>query len=455
MRIVFVSHFFPPTRNAGTENYTLGLASALQARGHEVQVVCAEDWESGPAYWNGVTVDVHDGIVVNRVHLNWSKASNPDRVLYDSRRVETWFQDYLSTVKPDVVHVTSAATLGVGILRAVDSAGIRLVLTLMDFWFLCPKTVLLTGEGCVCDGRTTAWTCQQCLLTSSGLGNRLNGLMRESLQQRFWTLAGRSTLTARTRGVRGLALDMNERKTLVADILNAPDTILSHSKFVQHMFAQAGVDQPIRHLQNGHDLDWLDRYHGKTPSSVLRIGYMGQINAMKGVHVLVEAFQKAGLDGRARLDIWGDTAHSLDYTRLLQSLIADDEHINLCGRFDRARLDEVLATIDVLVVPSLWYENAPLVIYESFAAETPVIATDLGGMAEAVTHEVDGLLFERGNSTELASLLQRVAAEPGLIERLRRGIQPVRTVDDEVCDLEALYLSLIPDAHEGLLASVY
>ncbi len=113
-----------------------------------------------------------------------------------------------------------------------------------------------------------------------------------------------------------------------------------------------------------------------------------------------------------------------------------------------------MAEIDILVVPSLWYENAPLVIYEAFASNTPVIATALGGMAEAVTHEVNGLLFDRGNVPELANMLQRVVAEPGLVERLRSGIRPVRTIGDEVCDLEALYLSLIPPERETSLANV-
>ncbi len=333
MRIIFVTLFFPPNRTAGTENYTHGLASTLQARGHDVSVVCAEDWESGSMYWNGVTQGIYDGVPVSRIHLNWTKADNPNRILYDSPDVERWFSDYLAETNPGVVHVTSAATLGIGTLRAVRRAGIPLLLTLMDFWFLCPKTVLLADKQRLCNGQTTAWECQQCLLSGSGMFRQSHSLLSNGTQMRFWRNAGNSSSLARVRGFRGMALNMDERKALMVEMLNAPDVILSHSKFVQHMFAQAGLGGPIKHVPNGHDLSWLEQYHGRATSGMLRIGYMGQVTEIKGVHVLVEAFQDASLAGKARLDIWGDLTHSPDYVRRLRTIVADDRDISLRGRF--------------------------------------------------------------------------------------------------------------------------
>jgi glycosyltransferase involved in cell wall biosynthesis len=94
------------------------------------------------------------------------------------------------------------------------------------------------------------------------------------------------------------------------------------------------------------------------------------------------------------------------------------------------------------VVPSLWYDF-PLIIHEAFATKTPVIATNLGGMAEAVTHGVDGLLFERGDAADLAGQINRVLEEPGLLEHLREGIPPVKTIAEEVNELESIYRELI------------
>ena len=99
----------------------------------------------------------------------------------------------------------------------------------------------------------------------------------------------------------------------------------------------------------------------------------------------------------------------------------------------------MLSALDVVVVPSLCYENSPLVIHEAFAAGIPVIATDLGGMRELVQHEVNGLLFERANVQNLAHQLQRITQEAHLLTELRRGIPQVKSVDHEADELVSVY----------------
>lgn len=114
----------------------------------------------------------------------------------------------------------------------------------------------------------------------------------------------------------------------------------------------------------------------------------------------------------------------------------------MMGRFEQDRIGEVLAGIDVLIVPSIWYENSPLVIKEAFAIRTPVIASNIGGMAELVTHNVDGLLFKQADSADLARQMRRVVEHPELLESLRNGIRPVKSIDKEVHELEAIYREL-------------
>jgi glycosyltransferase involved in cell wall biosynthesis len=386
-----------------------------------------------------VTEDVYQGVPVHRVQLNWTKANDPNKVLYDSQPAEEWFDTLLNNSKPDVIHVTSAYTLGVGVLRAARRAGIPLVLTLMDFWFACPRTVLMRGDGELCNGLTTPWECQQCLLSSSGSFNRVQRALPHGLQPRLWRKIGQTPRIARLRSLRGMALNMEDRKVTMKAGLALPDVVLSHSRFVQRTVSAAGLSDRIVHLTNGHEMTWTSQYSGKSDSPTLRFGYMGQIKATKGVHTLVDAFQHSGLQGRARLDIWGDTAKDEEYTQRLRQLIAGSPMIALRGRFQRDHLAGVMSDVDVLVVPSLWYENAPLVIQEAFASGTPVVATNLGGMAEAITPEVNGLLFERGNVEDLARQLRRIVHEPGLLQMLRAGIPPVKTVEQEVIELEMIY----------------
>jgi glycosyltransferase involved in cell wall biosynthesis len=109
----------------------------------------------------------------------------------------------------------------------------------------------------------------------------------------------------------------------------------------------------------------------------------------------------------------------------------------------REEISQVYRDLHVVVVPSLWPENCPNVIIEAFAHGVPVVATNVGGIPELVRHESNGLLFERGDAEGLASQLRRLLTEPGLLRRLSSGIESVKSVDQEVDEIEALYYSAI------------
>ncbi|MDJ0753652.1 MAG: glycosyltransferase family 4 protein [Ardenticatenaceae bacterium] len=438
MNILFVTLFFPPHRSAGTENYTLGIGKALNHHGHDVTVVCAGDWETGTSYFNGVTREQIDGLQIFRLNLNWTKASDPNKVLYYAPAIEEWFDNFLIDIQPDVIHVTSAITLGAGIIFAGRRAGIPVVLTLTDFWFLCPRIQLLKGDGELCDGLTSAAECRACLATDSRIMQQVNRYLPAGMSRHLWsTLASRSSVS-KQRGLRGNLLNISERRKILAAGLAAADRILAPSRFVRDKFNTL-TEQRVDLLRHGHDLSWRPADGSKTPARKIRFGYIGQIKAIKGVHLLVEAFHQLPSYHTAQLDIWGSLTLDRPYVQHLRQLVNDSASIKLHGRFSREKLAEVLANIDVLIVPSLWYENAPLTIQEAFAVKTPVIATDLGGMAEAVTHEVNGLLFERGNVVDLKGQMQRLMGEDGLIEKLTGGIPEVKTVAEEVRELEMIY----------------
>ncbi len=443
MQVLFVSHFLPPVRNAGTENYTLALARALAKRGHAVTAACAEGWDEGPAHWNGATLGDLDGIPVHRLHLNWARADNPNRALYDNPAVERWFDELFSQYKPDIVHVTSLLTLGLGVLRSAHRAEIPLVVTLMDFWFLCPGIQLLRSDMSLCDGRTDPWDCQACLTNRSRPFQLITRILPGPAAPRFWDMASRVPFVTRRRGFRGMLLDVAERKRLVPGHLRLADRVLAHSEAVVRMFARNGFDN-VRLLRHGNDLEWRRGYQRTPAGEQVRFGYIGQLDHIKGVHLLIEAFRALNSRSRRSLDIWGDLTRSPEHVSRLRALARDDETISFRGRYERASLGNVLGEIDVLVVPSLWYENSPLVIQEAYAAGIPVIATDLGGMREAVTQGASGLLFERGNARDLAAQMQRVLDEPLLLSALREGIPEVRTSDEEVAEIEALYQELTP-----------
>jgi glycosyltransferase involved in cell wall biosynthesis len=176
----------------------------------------------------------------------------------------------------------------------------------------------------------------------------------------------------------------------------------------------------------------------------LRIGYIGQIAPHKGVHVLLMAVrQLENADGRWELRIYGDTTRFPRYAEHLRRIAGEHPRIRFEGQVENRHIPAILANLDVLVVPSLWYENAPLTILEAHAAGVPVVASDLGGMAELVRHEEDGLRFRPGDDRDLARQIRRLLDEPDLVARLRQGIGRARLVSDEVAELLTVYQQIL------------
>ena len=115
------------------------------------------------------------------------------------------------------------------------------------------------------------------------------------------------------------------------------------------------------------------------------------------------------------------------------------------GRYQPGEIGRLMEKLDWVVIPSIWWENSPLVIQEAFMHGRPVICSDSGGMAEKVIDGVNGLHFRTGDAQSLADTIRRATTTPGLWEKLRAGIAPVYRIEDSAKKLEALYDRLIDE----------
>jgi glycosyltransferase involved in cell wall biosynthesis len=145
------------------------------------------------------------------------------------------------------------------------------------------------------------------------------------------------------------------------------------------------------------------------------------------------------------LTIAGDERSFPDYCAELRRQ-ATHPGIRYAGRLEREEVWQALAKADAIVVPSLWYETASLIVQEAFATGTPVIAADHGALAERVRHEVDGLLVPPGDVGALRRALRRMMEQDGLVERLAGGIQPVVTIAEHARNVERVYRDVVADA---------
>jgi len=424
MKILIGVHHFPPRYTGGAELRAYRTAAWLQAHGHDVHVVCVEAIDAG----GDLTFedDTYDGLRVRRLYFNLKVAPDPFRWQYDNPWIGAHLRGYLAQLAPDLFHLISGYLLSGSALRAAQDLRLPTVLTLTDFWFLCPRLNLLRSDGSLCRPPFEPATCARCL-GEQQRRYRLPGRVAPALMRLFW------------RGRRSRAAQIAARMTFLHATLGRVNAIISPSRFLRGLFIEDGLaPERIIFSRQGRDFDLTPELLHKSASPRLRVGYLGQIAPHKGVHLLFEALRYlpgADLEVRA----YGDPAPFPRYTRRLRRLAGRDPRLHLAGVYERTAVSRVLQGLDVIVVPSLWYENSPNTILEAFAHRTPVIVSDLGGMAELVTDDVNGLRFAPGDAPALAARLRRLLTEPALLPRLRAGIAPVKTVAQEMTELEEIY----------------
>ena len=411
MRILVCLHDYLPLHKGGSEVHAHQTAAELVRRGHDVTSLFTERDLSAEV--GSLRRGEMDGVkTIEAVH---QREYADVRETWEERGSLELFRQLMAELSPEVVHFHHLAIWGSGCLRVAKEAGARVVVTLHDYHLLCDVATLLRPDGSLCDDAASG-DCTACLRRHPALPERWDGKDAEEI----WPRAVRERL------------DVHRRDLACADEIIAP------SHFLLERFAEAGFLEPARcTVAKAGYPGPVREPRRRDPARPLRAGYVGGIYPSKGVHVLMDAMARLG-DAPVELDVHGHLDWFPDYVEDLRRR-ADGAAVRFHGPFDPPRLDEILATLDCLVVPSIWYENMPITVHEAFRNGIPVVATDLGGMAECVPHDVAGLTFPRADDRALAEALRRLAEEPGLYDRLAAGRPHVPGLGEIVDGLEALY----------------
>jgi glycosyltransferase involved in cell wall biosynthesis len=259
----------------------------------------------------------------------------------------------------------------------------------------------------------------------------------------LWPGIHRTSMTNKT------LVAVQRRQTILHEALNSVHTVISPSQYLIDKFTEYGFDtsrflyvrQGLADYPNGQPI-WQPATDGH-----LRVGYMGQIKEHKGVDLLVDAvLAMRDVGEKITLDLWGNDSEAPVYAKALQTRSTRDQHIRWNGPYTGSKMWDILAKLDVVVVPSRWHENSPNVILEAYKMGVPVVATNLGGMAELVGHEKDGLVFTINDANDLRHQLERLIHEPGLIDSLRANVPFVKSIDDEMREITEQYELLLKPA---------
>ncbi len=447
MRIALVVHTFFPNWHAGTEVYARSLARKAIERGHEVFVLCYEPPEANDLF-DGIRAwdTMFEGLPVHRISF-YKRYEFFHLKEYFNREVEDHIYEYFSHLLPDVVHVVHAMHLSTASIWAAKKLNLPVISTATDFWYVCPTFQLVKWDESLCRGPHPL-TCLACITAGP------SSAWIRRVATRPWLARVLSPVLVSLGRLLFFRADwlanlvwLSQRPGWMRKTLSQIDVLLAPTANTTRLLTINGI-APVEMRTSGFG---LETHTTPIPSRdredlPLRVGYIGTFRHTKGLHVLLKAMRRLPSE-KVRLQVYGRVGHFPEYDTVVQNLAAGLDNVSFQGTFPNEELPQVFAGLDVLVMPSLWYENSPLVVLSSFSLKTPVIASNVGSLADLVEHGKNGLLFEMGNADDLASQLRRLIEEPSLLNRLRAGISEVRTIDQNAEELLDIYSRLVRGSH--------
>jgi glycosyltransferase involved in cell wall biosynthesis len=453
VNLLHAIHDFLPRHLAGSEIYAFNLCRELGHR-HEVRVLCAEydaGRPQGSIVWRS-----HEGVPVVEVVNNWHVKTFADG--YRSRALGSRLEQVLDDVRPDVLHIHNLLNLTMALPELARARGIPSVATLHDFTLVCPsggQRVHLAEEH-LCD-EIDVHRCSRCFVQSPFYSQMVAGIKSAPTSPNGARSASRMSLAGLVNRLQGGGVsrlrpsprDIERRLRAVARVYDSVDLFVAPSHALAEEYIRLGL--PAGKLQvSDYGFAPLRRppQRPTVPTDgPLRIGFVGTLVWHKGVHVLVDAARRLE-PGRFEILLFGDPEVFPSYVASLRSM-AEGLPVRFMGRFEQSVTSDVYEAMDVLVVPSIWLENSPLVIHEAFMAGVPVVGARRGGIPGLVIDGHNGLTYNAFSPDALAAALNRLIADRDLVRELGSHAPPVKTIEEEAREWEAIYTRVVQRSRVG------
>lgn len=445
MKILYTTHQFLPDYSAGTEILTYSTAKEISRRGHEVSIFTGYRVKGTVEASRSFDRYEYDGMSVDRFfHSNTSPVlpRNPMEAEYNNLFYADFFRRRIQELKPDLVHFYHLQRLSASAIDVCWEMGIPTVFTATDFWLICPTNQLLLPDH------------SRCLGPDDGVVNCVRHLAAISQGKRMRSMLDRFPnwlMAILIRWIKGTAFwpeksfvplvrALTARPAFMEKRMNRLDLVLVSTRFMGEMLHRYGLESKrIRHVPFGIDHTQITSISIKGAEKRLRIGFIGTLYHHKGAHVLLEAVRSLPSEMPLKVKIYGELEQFPEYVRTLRSVAGNDHRIEFCGTFPNQTIGVILYDLDVLIVPSLWYENNPLVLSFAQAARVPVVATDSEGMNEVIADGENGFLFEKGDVKGLADIIRMLCIDRSVVKHLSDHARRPMSVSSYVDELERIY----------------
>ncbi len=347
-------------------------------------------------------------------------------------------EEVVSEFKPDILHIFSFEQWDTAIIAIAKRMNIKIVVTPLDYHILCARTTLVRADGRLCTGVTTFEECRDCLL-----GGR-TGLYTFIKQVAYRIPASAlipSRIAAESKATKSRVLTAARRIEAWAQYVESVDHWIAPSKAMKSILCTNGVPEGhVTHIPYGYDGPAGSRSPIRRRDSKIIFGFAGRPLYEKGVHLLAEGFLAARKrTGKAKLAIFGSSpteknSHGRKALMRLSRGAGKDVTFSSYDGTDRVAVAAAQDSIDVMVVPSLWYDNLPLVVVESLAHGTPVIASSHSSAADPIEDGRNGLLFDAFTQGDLADKMIKF-----ILGAHMQQIQYGRTSAQEAMEVQRVY----------------
>ncbi|MEP6668270.1 MAG: glycosyltransferase family 4 protein [Chthoniobacter sp.] len=379
MKVLIVSNLFPPRVIGGAEVAACAWACWLAGRGHEVRVLTTASAE----HPEGVR-ETEDGIIVERRDFGYvyplGQLTRPPAL----RRAVWHWQDHfggeagrycaaaIAEFQPDVINCHDLQGLGYAVLRDIAASGVPCLQTLHDFGFLCVNMAMFRhGAECI----------------------------QQHLVCRISTAVKRSAWA----GIRRLSFWSPSRALLERYRPHLPPHLEAAALPLPLSFAApTGLRRPA--------------------TGIVRLLYVGQVTEIKGVEFILRVLTELARTHAFHFQVVGGGAE----LERLRGLYEQASWVSFSGRVPPAKVGDFMEESDLLLTPSLWFENSPLVIYQAIHLGLPVLASRTGGLPELVADEVSGALEAPGDVAAWTARLRAILSDSSILARWRAGAKERR-----------------------------
>ncbi|MFH1478509.1 MAG: glycosyltransferase family 4 protein [Candidatus Omnitrophota bacterium] len=416
MKMLNIIHCFPPESMSGSEIYAYNLSKEL-SKSHDISIFYRINDRSRKNY--ELVKGNYDGLSVYKVNNILNRYTTLENI-YKNKNIEDIFIKVLDEVKPDIVHIHHLLFLSLGIIDIIKERNIPIVFTLHDYWLMCPRGQLLKPNSRLCSDPVNS-NCLYCLIS---------GMSPSNISRKIFTFS--------------IPRKISKRYNVeLSEVFDKVDLFIAPSKFLRNRFIELGMPQgKIRYSDYGMNAD-LFKDIKKTLSDKVRFGFIGTLIPTKGVHVAIKAFNKIE-ESNVMLKIYGKPPVNngiFSYYKKIKRIVRGNKNIYFMGSFDNKDIAKVFKDIDVLIFPSMWEENSPLILHEAILSNTPILASKVGGVSELIKDSF--FLFERGNVEELYNKIKFFIDNSDKLNEHNPAVTTVKDIKEDAVEIEKIYSLLV------------